>query len=754
MQELYADVIIDISHEAIDRAFQYVIPEKLVSQIRTGCQVNIPFGRGNTMRTGYVIGISDRTEYDRTKMKTIDSVCTEGIAAPGRLVALAGWIKENYGSTMINALQTVMPVKKTVRSVVVRYVALAVDETDEIEYKYMKRNAKAKLRLLRTLKGENIIPMSKVTGELGVSSVTVKAMQEEGVITVTEDSCYRKVTSDAVRKEAFMAPDIELNDIQMSIINEFQDDVDKDVHRTYLLHGVTGSGKTEVYVQCIRKVIEQGKQAIVLIPEIALTYQTIKYFTRYFGERVTVVNSRLSSGERYDQFERAKKGDVDVVIGPRSALFTPFERLGLIIIDEEHESSYKSDNPPKYHARETAIERARLEGASVILGSATPSVESYKKAMSGEFRLWTMDERVSDRKMADTSIVDLREELRRGNRSIISDELAEDITDRLSRHEQIMLFINKRGFNSFVSCRNCGEVVKCPHCDVSMTKHMASNVGKLVCHYCGYTVEEPSKCPSCGSRLIGGYGVGTEKVEQEINRMFPVARTLRMDKDTTSKKNSHEQILESFGRGDADILIGTQMIVKGHDFANVTLVGILLADLTLFDGDYRAGERTFDLLTQAAGRAGRGDVPGKVVIQTYKPDNYAIVAAANQDYRSFYETESAYRSFMRYPPEWNMLVIMAVGEDEEQLANTMDRMYSHIRENHRNVRHLAVIGPAEPALAKVKDLYRKVLYIKHRDYQVLVDVKNCVEEWHRDDETREIKSGINVFFDFNPMNMY
>ena len=540
----------------------------------------------------------------------------------------------------------------------------------------------------------------------------------------------------------------------MSIINEFQDDVDKDVHRTYLLHGVTGSGKTEVYVQCIRRVIEQGKQAIVLIPEIALTYQTIKYFTRYFGERVTVVNSRLSSGERYDQFERAKKGDVDVVIGPRSALFTPFERLGLIIIDEEHESSYKSDNPPKYHARETAIERARLEGASVILGSATPSVESYKKAMSGEFRLWTMDERVSDRKMADTSIVDLREELRRGNRSIISDELAEDITDRLSRHEQIMLFINKRGFNSFVSCRNCGEVVKCPHCDVSMTKHMASNGGKLVCHYCGYTVEEPSKCPSCGSRLIGGYGVGTEKVEQEINRMFPVARTLRMDKDTTSKKNSHEQILESFGRGDADILIGTQMIVKGHDFANVTLVGILLADLTLFDGDYRAGERTFDLLTQAAGRAGRGDVPGKVVIQTYKPDNYAIVAAANQDYRSFYETESAYRSFMRYPPEWNMLVIMAVGEDEEQLANTMDRMYSHIRGNHRNVRHLAVIGPAEPALAKVKDLYRKVLYIKHRDYQVLVDVKNCVEEWLRDDETREINSGINVFFDFNPMNMY
>ncbi len=748
MQELYADVIIDISHEAIDRAFQYVIPEDLVPQIKIGCQVNIPFGRGNTMRKGYVIGITEHTDYDRSKMKTVDSVCTEGIAAPGRLVALAGWIKENYGSTMINALQTVMPVKKTVRSVVVRYVVLATDDADKYEYKYMKRNATARLRLLRALRKDNILPMNRVTGELGVSPAAVKAMQDDGVVKITEDSHYRTVTSESVRREAFVPPDIKLNDRQEEIVREFGDDIADGIRRTYLLHGVTGSGKTEVYVRCIRKVIEQGRQAIVLIPEISLTYQTIKYFTRYFGDRVTMVNSRLSSGERYDQFERAKNGDVDVVIGPRSALFTPFERLGLIIIDEEHEGSYKSDNPPKYHARETAIKRAELEGASVILGSATPSVESYKRAMAGEFKLWTMDERVSGRQMAETSIVDLREELRRGNRSIVSDELAADITDRLDRHEQIMLFINKRGYNSFVSCRSCGDVIKCPHCDVSMTKHMSVAGGKLRCHYCGYTMNEPDTCPSCGSRLIGGYGVGTEKVEQEINRMFPRARTLRMDRDTTSKKNSHEQILESFGRGDADILIGTQMIVKGHDFANVTLVGILLADLTLFDGDYRAGERTFDLLTQAAGRAGRGDTPGKVVIQTYKPDNYAIVAAANQDYHSFYETESAYRSFMRYPPEWNMLVVMAVGEDEEQLANIMDRMYSLIRGNYKAVRHLSVIGPSEPALSKIKDMYRRVIYIKHQDYQVLVDVKNCVESWLGDNE------GVNVFFDFNPMNMY
>ncbi len=760
MQELYADVIIDISHEAIDRAFQYVIPEDLIQDVKIGCQVNIPFGRGDTSRKGYVIDITDHTDYDRTKLKAINSVSMEGVAASGRLLALAGWIKENYGSTMINALQTVLPVKKTVRSVTVKYVALTAENTDELEYRYLKKNASARLRLLRALMQSKVLPMSVITGDLGVSSSTVKSMQNEGVLVVTEDNCYRKVTSETVINEAEALPDIELNDIQRQIVSEFGEEFERGIHRTYLLHGVTGSGKTEVYIHCIRRVIEQGKQAIVLIPEIALTYQTIKHFTRYFGDRVTVVNSRLSSGEKYDQFERARKGDVDVVIGPRSALFTPFERLGLIIIDEEHEGSYKSDNPPKYHARETAIKRAELEGASVILGSATPSVESYKSALEGRFKLWYMGERVSDRAMAETSIVDLREELRCGNRSIISNELAEDIANRLENREQIMLFINKRGFNSFVSCRNCGEVIKCPHCDVSMTRHISGSDGRLICHYCGYAVDEPKTCPSCGSKLIGGYGTGTEKVEQEVRRMFPGARTLRMDRDTTSKKNSHEQILDSFGKGEADILIGTQMIVKGHDFANVTLVGILLADLTLFDGDYRAGERTFDLLTQAAGRAGRGDVPGKVVIQTYKPDNYAIIAAANQDYRSFYETESAYRSFMRYPPFWNMLVIMAVGNDEEQLANIMDRLYSLIREKFKDVRNMSVIGPSEPALSKIKDMYRKVIYIKNKDYNVLVDVKNTVEAWMKTtkstkcEEDKCANTGINVFFDFNPMNMY
>ena len=752
MRGLYADVIIDISHEAIDRTFQYAIPDDIAGRIQIGSQVNIPFGKGNNLRKGYVIGISDSTEYDESRIKSIDSLCEDGVAAPGRLLALAAWIKENYGSTMINAIQTVMPVKKTVKSVVVRYVVLSCEDVDTWEYRYMKKNARAKLRLLRELMVRHELPMTEATGTLNVSHQAVKAMEDEGVVRIVEDSRYRDVVSDAVRQQAFEAPDIELNSDPQRIVDDFVSDADQGIHRTYLLHGVTGSGKTEVYVRCIREVVRAGRQAIVLIPEIALTYQTLTYFSRYFGDRVTMVNSKLSSGEKYDQFERARKGDVDVVIGPRSALFTPFEKLGLIIIDEEHESSYKSDSPPKYHARETAIERARLEGASVILGSATPSVESYKRALAGEYRLWTMDSRVEGRTMAETSIVDLRDELHRGNRSIISDELANDIADRLSKREQIMLFINKRGYNSFVSCRSCGEAVKCPHCDVSMALHSGNNTqkGVLVCHYCGFRMPEPDKCPACGSKLIGGYGVGTEKVEQEVHRLFPEARTLRMDRDTTSKKNSHEQILESFGRGDADILIGTQMIVKGHDFSRVTLVGVLLADLTLFSGDYRAGERTFDLLTQAAGRAGRGDVPGKVVIQTYKPDNYAITAAASQDYRAFYDIEEAYRSLMRYPPEWNMMVIMGTGMDEEQLANIMDRMYSLIRGKYINAGHLSVIGPSEPAISKIKDVYRRVLYIKHRDYRMLVDVKDYVEEWLKENGENDVS----VFFDLNPVNMY
>lgn len=676
MSKKYADIIIDISHEAIDRSFQYEIPKALEEQVQIGTQVVIPFGKGNHPRKGYVTGISEQPAYDEHRIKQITEVVKRSVAAPNKLIALAAWIRETYGSTMIQALKTVLPVKKTVKA----------------------------------------------------SAYTASALLDD-------TSMNGK-------------PEIVLNPAQQSIVDRFASDLESDRHHTYLLHGVTGSGKTEIYVRAIEKVVAKHKQAIVLIPEIALTYQTVRYFRAYFHDRVTVINSRLSAGEKYDQFMKAKKGEVDVVIGPRSALFAPFEHLGLIIIDEEHENSYKSEYPPRYHARETAIKRAQLEGASVILGSATPSVESYQKAMNGEYVLWTLPERASGGALAETSVVDLREELRRGNRSVISSELASDIRDRLDKKQQIMLFINKRGYNSFISCRNCGEALKCPHCDVSLTKHQGN---RLLCHYCGYSMIQPDICPSCKSRLIGGYGTGTQKVEEEIHRLFPDAATIRMDKDTTSVKNAHERLLEQFENREADILIGTQMIVKGHDFSNVTLVGILLADLTLFHNDYRAGERTFDLLAQAAGRAGRGRIPGKVVIQSYQPEHYAIVSAAKQDYRMFYESEYAYRQMMKYPPVWNMMVILLTSKEELLLDAEAGLLADKLKLIFAEDGQMQMIGPSVPVIAKIKDIYRRVVYVKHNRYNKLVEIKDYIEAYI---EQQKLDEQINVIFDFNPMNIY
>ena len=746
MLKKYADIIIDISHEDVDRTFQYSIPDRLLDLITIGSMVQIPFGRGNHIRTGYVIGISDIPCFAPDKIKEILDMAEDGITVSGRLIALAAWMKEHYGSTMINALKTVMPVKKTVKAVTRKDVILKADKIriPELVEAYKKKNAKAKLRLISELADTEKLPMDIVTAKLNISSQTLKAMESEGVISIETRSVYRAVT----RKYGENEDEIVLNQEQRCIVDDFQKDITEGIRHTYLLHGITGSGKTEIYVRVIKTVIEQGKQAIVLIPEIALTYQTVKYFTGYFGDRVTILNSKLSSGEKYDQMLRAKNGEVDVVIGPRSALFTPFSRLGLIIIDEEHESSYKSDYPPKYHAREVAAKRAELEGASLILGSATPSVESYRKALSGEYKLWQLHKRARNNPLAECSIVDMRHELRLGNRSVISYELAQDISERLDRHEQIMLFINKRGFNSFVSCRSCGEVLRCPHCDVSLTKH---NNKMLICHYCGYTISEPDECPSCSSKLIGGYGTGTQKVEEEIHKLFPGARTLRMDKDTTTKKHSHETILAAFGNGDADILIGTQMIVKGHDFPKVTLVGIVLADLTLFANDYRAGERTFDLLTQAAGRAGRGELPGKVVIQTYQPDNYAIISAAKQDYKSFYACEQSYRSLMKYPPEYHMMVLLLVSQSEELLDETADRLMQEIQCRFSADNALRLVGPSVPEISKIKDIFRRVLYIKHSRYHQLVEIKDYIELYDVSGKTDDM---VHIQFDFNPINMY
>ena len=546
-----------------------------------------------------------------------------------------------------------------------------------------------------------------------------------------------------------------LNAAQQSVVDAIEGDIAAGLRNTYLIKGVTGSGKTEVYMELIAHCIQSGRQAIVLIPEIALTYQTVMRFFARFGNRVSIINSRLSNGERYDQFERAKNGDIDIMIGPRSALFTPFSNLGLIIIDEEHENSYKSESVPRYHAREVAIEYARMSDAIVVLGSATPSVDSYYKAKTGVYRLLELDKRVDDRPLPKCEVVDLRQELREGNRSILSTRLQELMEERLLNGQQTMLFLNRRGKSAFMSCRACGFVVKCPHCDVSLSEHSG---GVMVCHYCGYRQPVPKVCPSCGSKYISGFKAGTQKIEAMVAKRFPQARILRMDYDTTRAKDAYEKILQAFSNHEADILIGTQMIVKGHDFSNVTLVGVLAADMSLHVNDFHAAERTFALLTQAAGRAGRGKLPGNVVIQTYDPDHYAIRTAKEQDYEAFYDKEIEYRRLMHYPPVWNMLLVHVTSPDEsecgsmaQQVYDIASQMISHTDENQsQDDRHLIqLIGPADATIARVNDIYRKVIYMKTSDYAALISIKDGIEQAVKADTAMK---NANISFDFNPMS--
>lgn len=750
MSPKYADIIIDISHEAIDRTFQYRIPEALVEQIRIGTQVSIPFGRGNHLRSGYVVSFSDTPAFEEARLKEIAGVKEGSVAIESALIELAAFIKERYGSTMINALKIVMPIKQKVKGLTHKEVRLLVpdEEAQKLLEQYRKKNARAKVRLLTELMEDRVIPYALVTGKLNISSSTLRAMQDENVIAVAEEGYYR----DVIGTETENGEEVIPNPEQQEAISRVVEDYRNGQPGTYLLKGVTGSGKTLVYIEIIDEIVRMGKQAIVLIPEIALTYQTVRRFRKRFGNRVTIMNSKLSRGERYDQFEKAKNGEVSVMIGPRSALFAPFKNLGIIVIDEEHEATYKSEYPPKYHAREVAIHRAGMAGASVVLGSATPSVESYYHALQGDYTLLGLSGRARESAaLAETSVVDLREELKRGNRSIFSDRLKKLMADRLGKKQQIMLFLNRRGFAGFISCRSCGHVFKCPHCDVTLTEHFSGTAKeKLVCHYCGYEQKKPAVCPECQSKYIAGFGIGTQKVEEQVKVLFPEARVLRMDMDTTRNKDSHEKILSQFANGEADVLVGTQMIVKGHDFSNVTLVGVIAADLTLFDNDYKSAERTFDLLTQAAGRAGRGSLKGDVVIQTYAPEHYAIKAAAKQDYQAFYEEEKAYRSLLGYPPFCHMLAVFMECDGYETLCRLSEVLREKMVHWGKEQR-VHVIGPCDATIARVNDRYRRVIYLKEKRYEVLVELKNLAERFL--EEQPEYKDCF-VTFDFDPVHSY
>ena len=562
-----------------------------------------------------------------------------------------------------------------------------------------KKKYKARIRLYKALLENGELPYRLTAQKLGVTAASLRPLEEKGILKIRTEEKSR----DPVKGYAPAPAPVVLNEDQKRAAAAVKASMDAGEARTWLLYGITGSGKTEVYMELISHVLDQGRQVIVLIPEISLTYQTVMRFNRRFGNRVSIINSRLSAGERYDQLARAARGDIDIMIGPRSALFTPFERLGLIIIDEEHEGAYQSELSPRYHAREVAAMRASMNQATLVLGSATPSVESFYKAERGEYGLLTLGRRAKkDSRLARVHVVDLREELAEGNRSMFSRKLKELMEERLLRKEQIMLFMNRRGYAGFVSCRSCGEAMKCPHCDVSLTYHRD---GILRCHYCGHEMRMPRVCPVCGSPYIAPFGSGTQKLEEITKRTFPQARVVRMD--------------------------------AGHDFPRVTLVGVMAADLSLYAPDFRSSERTFELLTQASGRAGRGELPGDVVIQTYAPDHFAITAAAEQDYGQFYRQEFLYRKMMGYPPAAGLLSIQLSSRKEEAAAAAMEDLQKWIRREFC-FEEISVIGPVNGSPYKVNDIYRKILYIKSESYDILLKVRKSAQK--REEENERYKN--------------
>ena len=714
---IYAGVIVDISHEKLDKIFQYSVPEDIASVISIGNKVNIPFGAGH--RTGYVVNLSNTPEIAPDKIRPLDGIVKSSTTIDERMIKLAYWMKTNYGSTINQALKTVIPVKEKVKQVNNRTVRLLISPREALSLSEEYRTSKRKQsEILKFLSDNPVCDYRKVTQQMGQVRQSLTALSDAGLIEIDTQRVFRNELEAA---EDFRNV-TSLNHEQQVVCDGIIKDYDNNDMTPCLIKGVTGSGKTEVYMEIIQHVLSKGREVIVLIPEISLTYQTIMRFYAKFGNVVSVINSRLSKGEKYDRFELAAQGRIKIMVGPRSALFTPFNNLGAVIIDEEHESAYQSETIPRYHARETAIELARMTGAKVIMGSATPSLEAFNRCRSGIYKLYRLDNRAGNATIPDVDVVDLRDEMKKGNRTMFSTKLKSLMQEKLDAGEQIMLFLNRRGYQGFINCRDCGNVIQCPHCDVSLTLHGRN---RLVCHYCGYETVFNHICPKCGSKYIGAFKAGTEKVEEETHKIFPHASVLRMDLDTTSGKEGHRNILEKFASHEADILIGTQMIVKGHDFADVTLVGILLADMSLHCSDYRAAEITFDLLTQAAGRAGRGDRKGNVVIQTYDPEHYSIVHAAGQDYDAFYDEEMGYRELMGYPPSNHMMAVRISCADADLATKLSDELYKLTSVDDR----VNIIGPADAAVYKINDIYNRVIYYKCKDYALLIQIKDIIENY-------------------------
>lgn len=699
---LYGNVILSIPSPEIDRVFDYEIPFEYLNIAEIGMRVKVPFGVKNKLIEGYIIDLSESTSVDSEKIKYISQFPDKVPVFSAEMINTAKWMKERYMTTLSQCLKAMLPAGINLKNEET-FVKVSTKQCAGC-----KLSPKQKSVLDFVFKNDKVKP-SVIRKSLGISASPIETLIKKGFLElVNADTEHFFINYNIFEYEK---PPL-LNDEQLKACKSM---LDKNEKRPFLLFGITGSGKTEVYLKIIEEILKEGKQAIVLVPEISLTPLTVKRFVSRFGKKVVVYHSKMSDGERYEAWKKASDGRASIMIGPRSAVFAPFKNLGAIIIDEEHESSYRSEFTPKYSAREVAEKRCDYYGAKLILGSATPSIESMKEATEGKYVLLKMKKRAGNGRLPMTEIVDMRTELQNGNRSVFSLKLQEEIKNALENKRQVMLFLNRRGYSTFVSCRKCGYVMTCSNCSVSYKYHSGSNI--LMCHYCGKKIPVPHVCPNCGSKYIKFFGTGTQKVEDEARRLFPNARILRMDMDTTKKKGSIEKILSQFGSENADILVGTQMIAKGHDFKNVSLVGIMAADISLNSGDYRGSENTFQLITQASGRAGRSDDRGKVIIQTYQSENPVIKLAARQDYESFYVQESAVRKAMGYPPYGNIFTFLFTGKDERSVIENICLFSDIVKEKH--ISNITVLGPSQAYISKIKNEYRWRLILKGSDENTL-----------------------------------
>jgi len=745
---MIAEIIIDSNVKTLNKTFDYNIPKEMESNISIGSRVLIPFGKSKRLEEGFVTNIKESTEYEVKDIAKIElqSLTTEKIL-------LSKWMAKKYFSNVSECMNLMLKPGTTTKNFANRtkdktgiFVSLALEKEKIQEYILNNKiKSEKQIRILNYLIENDKTMQPELIEKTETTRAIIKTLEKNGLIKLQEEKVIRNPLKN---KDIKPTNKLKFTEEQEEAYTKVSNTIEKQEYKKYLLYGVTGSGKTEIYLQLIEKVISEGKSAIMLVPEISLTPQMINRFIERFGkEIIAVLHSKLSVGERYDSWERIENGEARIVIGARSAIFAPVCNLGIIIIDEEHDSSYKSEMAPRYNAKEVATQIAKYNNIPLLLGSATPDIVTFYKAQNEDIELLKLSKRANNSSLPNVEVVDLKQELANGNRTMISVKLYKLIQENLKNKKQTILFLNRRGFSTFVMCRDCGYVAKCKNCNISLTYHKKEE--KLKCHYCGYEEEIHKICPECGSKKIKYFGTGTQKLELEINKIFPTASTIRMDIDTVTKKNSHEEILEKFNKDKIDILIGTQMIVKGHHFPTVTLVGVVSADGSLNIDDYRASERTFDILVQVAGRAGRENLQGNVIIQTYNPDNYSIQYAKKQNYDEFYNVEIKLRNQLRYPPFCDIIMFGISGEVEDKVSKTAEMLYKNLKEKIEKEEIIAnVLKPLPAPIDKIKNRYRWRIIIKAKVNDKLIDIINeCLYN------KELLKSNSRIIADINPTNM-